>query len=184
VTKLKLFKQTSLVGADSIEAGENIIRKKSESYEHNEAKLKDYIGNAFNKIQDRINDLTLQKASVSEDLKRANVLKDTIKQNVATVLTNMGIEELTDKTSEICSSIKITPEAKPETEIKEVSLSATEMRDLLKANGLSTTKVISVESDTKPSTISIRYKKGKGVSILKPKDADMILTQREIEDES
>ena len=182
MSKLELYKNPSLVEANTSEAVEQILMRKAEEYSYNEAKLLDYIGNAKNILKDKQNTAYLKKQESENEIKMLSNLEDEIDKNIATALLSLGIDLLSDKTANICSSISITEAIEETKELKERSLTASEMKTLLKANGLSSVAVEEVLVPAKPATIKVNYKKGKGVKKLTKKDTETILIKRLVDE--
>lgn len=168
---LVLRKQPSLISATSKDAVMHTILKKAEEYENNEARLKDYIGKSFNDIQVVINDLKVEKADIEMRMAKAEEARSDLLSMVADTFKELGIDKLTDKTSNVCSSISIVDRVEEEVITKEVKLSTKEALDLLEVNGLVTTKIIEEVKPSKKSTLKMNYKKGMKIADYKTKDA-------------
>lgn len=176
---IKLYKTPSLLGAENVESISQIIDRKIEEYEGNTSKLIDYLGNAFNILQSRKNDVLIQKVESENELKRLNQFEADLKTNLAIYIKeHLGTDKLDDKLSLVSSSISVKEEQDEQEELKEVKLTESEMRTLLKANGLSDVKYETVKKEKVNASVTIRYRQGKKVNELKPKDAKEILENR------
>lgn len=184
---IKLYKNPSLVDAKTIEDTVHILISKAEAFENNEAMTLDYIGNTLNILQGKINEYQIQKIEAEQNYKDAKATLEIIKHNIALALIDsFGVDNLSDKTADICSSIKIKSSEDAKVELKERALTQSEMKSLLEANRLPVTKVEEVEIKAKLSIITPYFKKGKKVPEMKPKDAKEYLANKykELEDEN
>jgi len=172
---MKMINTPSLTIANSIESVERILEYKAKEYEYNASMLQDYIGRAFIGQQKKINDLIIDKTSLELEIKQKQEQSEKVKEYIAITLQKMGVEELKDKSASVCSSITIKESEDESDEIKERQMTLTEMRDLLKANGLQTTVIENVHKDGKPARASINFKRGKGVKQITKKDAISVL---------
>ena len=181
--KLQLYKTPSLVASNSSESIEIILQNKVKEYDYNQSKIQDYIGKSFNSIQTKINDLTMDKVRIEEQIKKAKEIQKLMSTNIALALENMGIDVLDDKTADISSSIKVTPPSDSKVELKERPLTHQECKDLLKANGLQVTIVEEVQTESKPIALKVNYKRGAKIAALTPSKAKEQLTQIFLNDE-
>lgn len=168
--KLQLYKQPSLVQADSAEEVKNIIISKAKEYEFKEDKLLDYIGRGLNNIQSKENDLLQEKTEIDLRLKEIKEQKEAIKSYIAEALTELGIEKLSDKSATICSSISIIDEVEEHEEPKERSMTAAEMMLKLEALGETTKVIEDVIIPYSPKKIKVNFKKGMGKKALTAKE--------------
>jgi len=174
---MKLLNTPSLAYADNETAVREILTRKAEQYEFNAAQLQDYIGRAFNVAQKRVNDLIIEKYAIENEIAKEKEQMEKAKEYLAVALTELGIETLKDKASEICSSIKVKESQEAYIEPKERSMTIAEMRELLEANGLPTKVWEDKEIEEKPATVSIGYRRGKKVGQITKKDAIEVLAK-------
>lgn len=169
---IKLYKTPSLTTANTKEEIVAILTRKAEHFENSEAKIKDYIGNALNILVSKINEALVRKIKAERELKELERLEYDIKHNLALAMEEVfGINEFNDKTSSVCSTIKIVNEVEEATELKEIKLTESEMRNLLKINGIKDTKLETVIIPKKEKTVKLSYKRGKVITKMQPKDA-------------
>jgi len=160
---MKLINTPSLASANDKESIERILEYKAKEYEYSASRLQDYIGRAFIAQQNAINGLIVDKTALELEIKEKQEQMKKAKKLLAITLTEMGINELKDKSASVCSSITIKESVKEITEPKERQMTTTEMKELLRANGLQTTVFEDVTTDAKPANVSINFKRGKGV---------------------
>lgn len=172
---MKLINTPSLANANSKTAVEETLKRKAEEYEYNSAMLQDYIGRTFIAQQKKINNLIIEKTSIELEIKEKQEQSKKAKEMLAQTLLEMGIDTLNDKTASVCSSIKIKESTEEITEPKERQMTATEMKELLKANGLPTTVIEDTTIEAKPVSVSVNFKRGKGVKQITKNDAISIL---------
>lgn len=174
MSELKLYKTPSLVGAKDEVAVSNIIIAKASQYESNMAELQDYIGRAFNAHQKKINNLIVEKSVIEEQISQKKKEIENAKEFIALSLTSLGIDKIDDKGSDICSSVVVKEATESYIEPKERPLTVTEMKELLKANGLPTTVYEDVEVEAKPAKATINYRKNQKVKAITKKEALII----------
>lgn len=160
---MKLINTPSLANANDKESVEKILEYKAKEYEYSASRLQDYIGRAFISQQQAINGLIIDKTALELEIKEKQEQMKKAKELLAITLIEMGIDKLNDKSATVCSSISIKEHTEEITEPKERQMTTTEMKELLKANGLPTTVFEDVTTDAKPANASINFKRGKGV---------------------
>lgn len=175
--KLDLYRQSSLVQADSVEEVKSIIIAKAKAFDFKQDKLLDYIGRGLNNIQVKENDLLQEKTEVELRLKEIKAQKESIKEFIAEALVDLGIDKMSDKSATICSSITIQDEVVESIEPKERAMTATEMKIKLEALGYSTKIIEDFKIDFVPKKIKVNFKKGMKKEALKAKDILLLIEQ-------
>lgn len=168
---VKLYRAPSLIGAKNKEEVEEILLRKIDEYENDTGMLVDYIANSFNNLQRKENEMLYARVEIDQDLKKVKAAKDEIKNFISNSLSGFGIDVLKDSSSVVGSSVSIVPKEEIREEIKDIPLTMTEMKELLKANGLPTTKLETAIIPSKPASIKINYRQGKRISQLTQKAA-------------
>jgi hypothetical protein len=182
--KLDLYRQPSLVQADSVEEVKSIIISKAKAFDFKQDKLLDYIGRGLNYIQAKENDLLQEKTEVDLRLKEIKEQKESIRQFIAEALIELGIDKLSDKSATICSSITIQDEVIESIEPKERAMTDTEMKIKLEALGHSTKIIENVKINFIPKRIKVNFKKGMKKEVLKAKDIVLAIEQSQNENNS
>lgn len=168
--KLELYRQPSLVQADSVEEVKSIIISKAKAFDFKQDKLLDYIGRGLNNIQAKENDLLQEKTEVELRLREIKEQKESIKQYIAEALLELGVDSLSDKSATICSSITIQDEVPASVEPKERVMTAAEMKVKLEALGVTTKIIEDVSIEFVPRKIKVNFKKGMKKEALKAND--------------